>query len=115
VRLVIVDDNEEFRAVARLVLDGSGIEVAGEAACAADAEAAIVRSNPDVVLVDVGLPDANGFDLIAQLAPSRTGIRWVLTSTREDGHETRLAASSACAFVPKHELTAERLRNAVAG
>jgi DNA-binding NarL/FixJ family response regulator len=112
--LVIVDDHDEFRAVARLVLDGSEIEVVAEAACAADAAAAIDRSEPDVVLVDVGLPDADGFDLVAQLAPHRTGIHWVLTSTREAGQRVRLDGSPACAFVPKHELSAERLRDAIA-
>jgi CheY-like chemotaxis protein len=115
VRLVIVDDHDEFRAVARLVMGGAGIEVVDEASCAADAEAAIDRSDPDVVLVDVGLPDGDGFDLVARLAPSRIGIRWVLTSTREDGQVTRLIDSPACAFVPKHELTAVRLRVATAG
>jgi DNA-binding NarL/FixJ family response regulator len=106
---MIVDDSEEFRAVARLVLDGSGIEVVGEAACAADAGTAIDRCGPDVVLVDVGLPDGNGFDLVARLAPRRPSVRWVVTSSSEDGQAARLDGSFACAFVPKHELTAERL------
>ena len=112
-RVVIVDDNQQFRAAARLVLSDPDIQIVDEATCAAEAESVIERAAPDVVLVDVGLTDGDGVELVARLASQWPLIRWILTSAlAELGDRVRLSASPARAFVPKWELTPQRLREA---
>ena len=73
-RVLIVDDHEPFRAVAREVLERAGHVVAGEAGDAAEALAAVAAGSPDAVLLDVQLPDRDGFSVAAELA-ARTGRR----------------------------------------
>ena len=73
-RVLIVDDHEPFRAVAREVLERAGYVVAGEAGDAAEALAAVAADAPDAVLLDVQLPDRDGFSVAAELAAA-TGLR----------------------------------------
>jgi CheY-like chemotaxis protein len=70
-RVLIVDDHQPFRAVARELLESAGYIVAGEAADAAEALAAIAADAPDAVLLDVQLPDRDGFTVARALAASR--------------------------------------------
>jgi two-component system nitrate/nitrite response regulator NarL len=67
-RVLIVDDHAPFRAVARALLEGAGYVVAGEAADAAEALAAVTVEAPDAVLLDVQLPDRDGFSVATALA-----------------------------------------------
>ena len=106
--VLIVDDHAGFRASARRLLEADGYEVVGEAA---DGRAAIVaaeRLRPDIVLLDVNLPDADGFHLAAELMAGSRADRpaVVLTSShdREDFGES-LSTSSAAGFVPKDQLS----------
>ena len=65
--LLIVDDHAGFRELARALLEAEGFDVVGEAA---DGESALVASrvlNPDVVLLDVALPDLDGFTVCQRL------------------------------------------------
>ena len=69
-RVLIVDDHEPFRAVARELLERGGFVVAGEAANAAGALAAVASEAPDAVLLDVQLPDGDGFSVATALMGS---------------------------------------------
>ena len=96
--------------MARLLLQSGGYVVVGEAGTAGDALASVRALEPDLVLLDVLLPDGNGADLADQLAalPHPPGV--VLTSSYEDGGlGPRLASVPVLGFVPKDELTLARL------
>jgi DNA-binding NarL/FixJ family response regulator len=106
-RLVIVDDSPQFCAVAAELLAERGFEVVVTAADADQALAAVASGCPDGVLVDVGLPDQDGFAVSASLAAACPGTRIVLTSA-SIGYVPAdvLGACGAVAFVPKEELAA---------
>ena len=106
--VVIVDDHAPFRASARKLLEVEGYEVLGEAGDAASAVTMVETSRPEVVLVDVVLPDASGLDLADRLAAS--GAKVVLVSSRDRSDlGSRLRRTKAAGFIPKDELSAETL------
>lgn len=108
--LLIVDDHAEFRRVARTLLEADGFEVVGEAADGTSAIAEAVRLRPQLVLLDVHLPDVDGFVVAERLAALAVPPQVVLTSSRSAGSlRRRLAASPALGFVAKRELSGEAL------
>jgi DNA-binding NarL/FixJ family response regulator len=109
-RVLIVDDHLRFRATARRWLARGGFDVVGEATDGADALEAAARLRPDVVLLDVQLPDTDGFEIAAQLSLSRDPPTVVLTSSRDAAEFGGLVAhSGARGFIPKAELSGTRL------
>ena len=105
-RVLIVDDHEPFRAVARELLERAGYVVAGEAGDAAGALAAVAANAPDAVLLDVQLPDRDGFAVAAALAAEH-GPAVVLVSSRDaEDYGPRVAACGARGFIPKSRLSA---------
>ena len=109
-RLVIVDDDPRFRGIARRLLESEGLEVIGEASDGREALAITSELEPDVVLLDVQLPDGDGIELAARLTAGGGGPAVVLTSTREESDfGPELQQSGARGFVPKDELSAERI------
>jgi DNA-binding NarL/FixJ family response regulator len=105
-RVLIVDDHEPFRAVARDLLEGAGYVVSGEAGDAAAAIAAVAADAPDVVLLDVQLPDRDGFSVAAALVTGG-GPSVVLISSREaEDYGRRIEACGARGFIPKSGLSA---------
>src|SRR5262249_621476 len=107
--VLIVDDHPSFRASARAMLESEGFVVVGEAEDGADALDAVDRLSPDIIVLDVQLPDMTGFDVCAALA-ARNGERpeIILVSSRDASDYGELvAASCACGFVPKGELSGE--------
>ena len=105
-RVLIVDDHQPFRAVARELLESAGYVVTGEAADAAEALAAVAADSPDAVLLDVQLPDRDGFTIATTLAAA-DGPAVVLISSREaDDYGRRVAACGARGFIPKSKLSA---------
>lgn len=108
--IVIVDDHAGFRAQAAELLDGAGYDVVGTCPDGRSALAAIAELRPDVVLLDVQLPDIDGFDVIDQLADRGDGPIVVLISTRDAAdYGARVAHSGAAGFINKAELSARSL------
>jgi DNA-binding NarL/FixJ family response regulator len=109
-RVLIVDDHPSFRASARRLLEADGYEVVGEAPDGASALSAVTELRPEVVLLDVQLPDANGFELAERMTGGNGSPQVVLTSSRDAAdYEGLLAGSGARGFVPKSELTGSAL------
>jgi DNA-binding NarL/FixJ family response regulator len=111
VTVLIVDDHPSFCAVARTVLETEGFEVVGTAESGERAVAETLRLLPDVVLLDVHLPDMTGFDVIARLREAGSTAAVVLTSSRDVSHFGPLIEESgACGFVEKTALSGDALR-----
>jgi DNA-binding NarL/FixJ family response regulator len=81
-RVVLVDDHDLFRAGVRSEL-GPSVEIVGEAASVLEAVPLIKALDPDVVLLDVHLPDGGGHAVIAQVAPERPGVRFLALSVSD--------------------------------
>jgi DNA-binding NarL/FixJ family response regulator len=112
--LLIVDDHPSFRASARELLEAEGFDVVGEAEDGASALEAIGRLEPDVVLLDVQLPDMNGFDVAAKVTANGSGAAIVLVSSRDGSDFGPLVLESgARGFIPKGELSGERLTDLI--
>ncbi len=109
--VLIVDDHVEFRSLARVLLEADGFVVLGEAADGESALAAAARLRPELVLLDVQLPDLDGFAVADRLADgSRAAPAVVLISSREaSSYRRRLADSPAIGFLAKSELSGAAL------
>jgi DNA-binding NarL/FixJ family response regulator len=108
--VLIVDDHAGFRSFARAVLEAEGFDVVGEAEDGASALAAMVRLRPDVVLLDIQLPDIDGFEVAERLARAVDAPAVVLVSTRDiSSYRRRLAASPVRGFISKSELSGSAL------
>jgi DNA-binding NarL/FixJ family response regulator len=104
--VLIVDDHPSFRTTARVLLESEGFDVVGEAEDGASALAAAERLHPQVVLLDVHLPDTDGFAVARSLNGGDDGPAIVLTSSRDAcDFGTLVAESGARGFVPKGELS----------
>ena len=112
IRVLIVDDDPSFRRTIEAVLTARGYEVAGEAGTLAEARSALVRLDPDAVLLDVNLPDGDGISFAADLPPT-SGMppRVLLTSSdRTAAPDRMLSRAPVAGFIPKTELIAADLR-----
>ena len=108
--VLIVDDHPSFRQTARALLESEGFEVVGEAEDGASAIAQAKRLRPDVMLLDVQLPDMDGFAVSATLCRNGWSPQIVLTSSRDMSDFGSLVKTcGARGFVPKAELSADRL------
>jgi DNA-binding NarL/FixJ family response regulator len=114
--VLIVDDHPAFRASARLVLESDGFEVVGEASDGASALTAVAELAPDVVLLDVQLPDMSGFDVCEIACSPGRRPHVVLVSSRDAAdYADLIATSGARGFIPKAELTGAALERLVSG
>jgi DNA-binding NarL/FixJ family response regulator len=112
--VLIVDDHAGFRSLARRLLDAAGFEVVGEAANGRSALNEARRLRPAVVLLDVQLPDVDGFEVARRLAAAGLDTATVLISTRDtNAYRRRLATSPVRGFIPKSELSAASLSELV--
>src|SRR3954454_11481583 len=108
--ILIVDDHPSFRASARRLLEADGYDVVGEASDGLAALEALRELRPEFVLLDVQLPDIDGFEVASRLTNGGGGPAVVLTSSRDAADvEPYAAASGARGFVPKGELSGEAL------
>ena len=113
-RIVIVDDDASFLATVRLLLESEGFVVVGEAQNGLDALAAVQALEPDLVLVDVTLPDIDGFQVVERLAEGGYASPVVLTSIRSaEDFGDLVQRSSADGFITKAELSGEALAQIV--
>jgi DNA-binding NarL/FixJ family response regulator len=104
-RVLIVDDAPVFREAVRELLERRGYTIVGEADSAAAAMDAVVRLAPDALLVDIRLPDADGFELSATLTRAHPELAVVLASAdRVAPAPARVRASGARGFVLKSRL-----------
>jgi DNA-binding NarL/FixJ family response regulator len=107
--VVVVDDHAGFRRAASELLESEGFDVVGEAEDGSSALAATRELRPQLVLLDVALPDTSGFDLARRLVSDRSKV--ILTSSREHGDlGRRVRESGALGFVPKDQLSGAALR-----
>ena len=107
--VLVVDDHPSFRRCARALLEADGFAVVGEAEDGAGALTEIGRLQPDVVLLDVQLPDMDGFAVLEQLGPDTPQV--VLVSSREaSDYNGLIGASGARGFIAKAELTGAAVR-----
>lgn len=105
ISVLIVDDDPTFRVLARRLLTASGLVVVGEAENVAQALSMAEDLRPDAALVDVGLPDGDGFGLTRQLITLPWRPRVVLTSVEPDiGSDGVLRGAGAEGFVNKADL-----------
>lgn len=108
--VLIVDDHPSFRASARRMLEADGYEVVGEAADGSSAIEAVHELQPDVVLLDIRLPDVDGFQVAERLAENGGASAVVLTSSHDrSDFGYAIVASPAHGFIPKSELSAEAI------
>ena len=115
-RVLIIDDDPRFRALARALLQAAGCEVVAEAATAAQALMAVDSARPDAALVDVQLPDTDGVSLARRLVGNDGALRVVLTSTDPTlVPPAALSQSRAVAFVAKEDVAAANLGSWLSG
>jgi DNA-binding NarL/FixJ family response regulator len=113
--VLIVDDHEGFRTCARRTLELDGWEVVGEAPDGASGIEAAGRLAPALVLLDIGLPDFNGFEVAARLRTNRTAAAIVFISTHDAADFGGLPRDShALGFLPKAELSGAALAGLLA-
>ena len=108
--VLIVDDHPGFRASARMLLEAEGFDVVGEAGDGRSGLEAAAELRPDVVLLDIQLPDMDGFQVADGLNVNGSAPAIVLISSRarEDMKE-QVEASPARGFIPKSELSGPAL------
>ncbi|MGS0684958.1 response regulator [Nakamurella sp. GG22] len=109
--VLIVDDDADFRDLASRVVVGWGHTVVGLAGSVAEALQRAAELQPDTALVDIGLPDGDGFALTARLVALPWPVRVVLISSDSDpSNATAARRVGAWGFVPKDELSGAELR-----
>jgi DNA-binding NarL/FixJ family response regulator len=104
-RVVLIDDDERFRALARRALAAEGVEVVGEAGNGEDAVGTVARWRPDVVLVDIRLPGIDGVEVARRLRAEDDESAVILISTCDASYGRRVASGLAAGFLPKEELS----------
>jgi DNA-binding NarL/FixJ family response regulator len=113
--VLIVDDHEQFRESAAALLAAEGFRVVGEVAEGRRVVAEVERLRPEVVLLDVQLPDMDGFEVAERLAAMPDPPAVVLISGREAStYGARLRAAPSRGFIAKRELSGAALAALVA-
>jgi DNA-binding NarL/FixJ family response regulator len=109
--VLIVDDHDVFRTQVRALLEAAGYEVVGEAGDGSTGVSEAVRLAPELVLLDVQLPDISGFEVARRLR-EHVGLRAiVLISSRDrSDYGARIERSGADGFISKSELSAGALQ-----
>lgn len=101
-RLFICDDNEQYRSLVRMVLERAGYDVVGEAGDGAQALAQAPVAMPDIVLLDVNMPNMSGFEALPRLREALPGAKILILTTGHAPKERRRALEAgADGFIVK--------------
>jgi DNA-binding NarL/FixJ family response regulator len=113
--VLIVDDHPSFRASARRMLEADGYEVVDEAEDGVAALAAVQRLRPELVLLDVRLPDLDGFEVARRLLDADGRIPQIVLVSSHDSADfgEAIVASGARGFIPKDELSVEAITSLI--
>jgi DNA-binding NarL/FixJ family response regulator len=112
---LIVDDHAGFRSSARVLLEMDGFRVVGEAADGATAVVAAEALDPELVLLDVQLPDTDGFEVAHAILGRSPGTRIVMVSSRDESdYGDSVVLSGALGFVAKAALSGPAVRAVLA-
>jgi DNA-binding NarL/FixJ family response regulator len=111
-RVLIVDDHAGFRVQARALLASHGYDIVGEAADGAQALACTAVLRPEIVLLDVNLPDVSGFDIADDLRRAG-GSTVVMMSGRDPSVSRRRRERAQLPFIFKPDLCAETLEGSL--
>jgi DNA-binding NarL/FixJ family response regulator len=101
VTVVVVDDEQMIRGALAQTLTGGGLDLVGEAASARDALRLIVDLRPDVVLMDLRLPDSSGVRVIEQLALLAPASRILILTRTEQNRVVEAIVAGACGYILK--------------
>ena len=114
VRLLLVDDHEVVRAGLRTLLESEGdMEIVGEAGTAGEALRALEQLEPDVILMDIGLPDLSGIEAAGRIRKLRPDAAVVALTIHEDKeYFFKMLEAGATGYVPKRAAP-EELINAI--
>jgi CheY-like chemotaxis protein len=112
-RILIVDDNHDFLAAARGVLEQDGLAIVGLASSSAEALQVAGEVQPDAILVDVDLGDESGFDLAHQLVAADHTSVLLISVYAESELSDLISSSAAVGFVAKAELSGRTVMNAL--
>ena len=112
--VLLVDDHPGYRAAARTVLEADGFEVVGEAATGLEAVFEAARLRPQIVLLDIGLPDIDGFDVAERMAADGSPDIVLVSSRDPRAYAGRVATSTAVGFIAKEDLDGDGLRSLLA-
>ncbi|HEX6388411.1 MAG TPA: response regulator transcription factor [Solirubrobacteraceae bacterium] len=106
--VLIVDDHPSFRATARMLLEAEGYSVVGEAQDGTSALLAAGRLLPQVVLLDINLPDVDGFTVADKLRDGPSDVVFISSRDASD-YGNSIADSGARGFIAKGELSGASL------
>jgi two-component system response regulator EvgA len=106
VTVLIVDDHPAFRSSARRLLENEGFDVVGEAEDGETGLSLAIELEPELVLLDVGLPGLSGYDVAERLAGGKSKVVLVSSRAQED-FGRRVGESGAAGFISKDRLTPE--------
>ena len=109
--VLIVDDHPSFRATARVLLEAEGFDVVGEAEDGGSALERARELRPEIVLLDVQLPDIDGFEVASRLTGDG-GPRVVLVSSRDRAdYGSKIEDSGAAGYGQPHPNVGEAAPN----
>jgi CheY-like chemotaxis protein len=104
-RVLLVDDDDRYRATALRMLIAEGVDDVAEVDRGADAVDAVAAWRPDVVLVDIRMPGVDGLEVARRIRHTHQGTPVILISTIDVEHGRRLAAGVAAGYLPKDQLS----------
>ena len=109
-RVLIVDDFASFRKCVRAMLRGTPFRVVGQAADGLDAVQKARRCQPDLILLDIGLPKLNGIEAVRRISVVASGSKVIFVSLNDDPEVVKAAFSNgACGYILKSAMNGELL------
>ncbi|HLB65163.1 MAG TPA: response regulator transcription factor [Anaerolineales bacterium] len=111
IRLLLVDDHQVVRSGLRMLLESAGdVEIVGEAGTAKEALALVTEVKPDVVIMDIGLPDMTGIEAAREIRARRPETSIVALTIHEDQeYFFKMLEAGATGYVPKRAAPEELL------